>query len=262
MVRLYIRPHLRWKLRSIVLRKSVSRSLLISVHPTRGGSSLMPLVIRRTARHRLRTRIPSPDQKAKSKCHPRCESGGYTAARRGLSTVSPSLSPWVATSVLGLCWMRLSCLLLVRLCPIVNNSVPADRFLRYDGYAVTTCACQSRPNNRLIDSSSQQQLPTCCHHQTSSLPSLSGGAHTSDRLASPSPPTPFVNLSLLSSTTSCSSNSSFNFDVFFRIDLTHLAISPDVTPVQMNVAADPGSSAHRAPSPSSSLQPFPSSVHN
>ena len=48
----------------------------------------------------------------------------------------------------------------------LDNTVFADWFLRYDRYAATTNAHQTRHNSRLIDSALQQQLPACCHQQT------------------------------------------------------------------------------------------------
>ncbi len=54
----------------------------ISVRPTPSASYPMPLVIRRTARHHLQTRTLSLNQKPKSRCRPRCENGGFTAAWR------------------------------------------------------------------------------------------------------------------------------------------------------------------------------------
>ena len=63
-------------------RKSVSPLHQISARHIPGVSSPMLLAVRRTARHHLRTRTLSLSQKTKSRCRPRCENGGFTAAWR------------------------------------------------------------------------------------------------------------------------------------------------------------------------------------
>ncbi|KAH8989042.1 hypothetical protein EDB86DRAFT_2008934 [Lactarius hatsudake] len=192
---------------------------------------------------------PQPQSEDEEQMPPKMRKRWIHRSMEGLPPVSPSVSPCGSNISLG--------------------SVLDEGQMEVDLVSSDTKDMPPPPMPANLDPTTVSSIPHSSSPRvlTSNLSSLSS-AQTPDLLASPSPSTPFANLSLLSPTASYSSNSSpfspklSTLTSSFLSIASTLAFSPDADPpIQMDVDKDPyDSQSTRHPPLLNARSPSPQSL--